>query len=329
MAGVRDGIDFVSVVEAAYAAEPCERSWLEGIVSSSERALGVPVSAFVMDASDPGAFRTGAIAVRGIPEEQPARMLSSTPSYPPGVVRRLFASSPQVALLSEVLAGIDSSEGSAIRSEVQGFGITEVVGVRGFGLDRRGVMLCPLFLAPRALPRAVRNSLGRVARHLATGYRLRSQGSEQPEAVLTPNGRIEHAEPCARDRRSLRELTEAVDRIGVARGRLRREAPERAVELWRALVSGRWSIVETVERDGKRFLLARRNELGVTHARALTQRQGEVLALAAAGHSNGAIAYELGLSPARVSRALHDGMDRLGFRSRAELLAYCGEDQDR
>ncbi|MBE7484974.1 MAG: helix-turn-helix transcriptional regulator [Polyangiaceae bacterium] len=322
-----EGADLVSVIEAAYAAAPCEQAWLEGIVSSAVAAMGVPVSAFVMDASDPSAFRAGAVAVRGVPEEQPAQMLSSTPSYPASVVRRLFASSPQVALLSEVLAGIESSEGSAIRGEVQGFGITDVVGIRGFGLDRRGVMLCPLLLAPRELPRTTRASLGRVARHLATGYRLRSQRGQQPEAVLSPTGRVEHAEPCARDRRSLRELVEATNRIGVARGRLRRESPDRAVELWRALVSGRWSIVETVERDGKRFLLARRNELGVAHARALTQSQAEVLALAAAGHSNGAIAYELGLSAARVSRALREGLARLELRSRAELLAHCGEEQ--
>ncbi len=152
--------DLVSIIEAAYAAAPCEQAWLEGIVSSTGTALGVPASAFVMDASDPSAFRTSAVAARGIPEAHPAQMLSHTPSYPAGVVRKLFASSPQVALLSEVLAGIDSPQAGAIRGEVRGVGIADVVGIRGFGVDRRGVMLCPLLMTPRDLPRKVRTSLG-------------------------------------------------------------------------------------------------------------------------------------------------------------------------
>ncbi|MBE7484972.1 MAG: helix-turn-helix transcriptional regulator [Polyangiaceae bacterium] len=326
-----DGGDFVSVIEAAYAAEPCELSWLEGIVSNMDTVFGsrLPIIAYVVDASDPSAFRAGTVVTRGMAEARVEETFALNRAHGPAVVRRIYATSPQVVLLSEVLPSIRPTPGARMRRLLYEVGTADVLALRGYSLDRRGVALCATLPTLRVVPRTTRATLGRVARHLATGYRLRSQRSQQPEAILSPTGRIDHAEPCAQDRRSLHELVEATNRISVARGRLRRESPERAVELWRALVSGRWSIVETVERDGKRFLLARRNELGVAHSRALTQSQAEVLALAAAGHSNGAIAYELGLSAARVSRALREGLARLGLRSRAELLAHCSEEQVR
>src|SRR5512139_1510071 len=88
--------------------------------------------------------------------------------------------------------------------------------------------------------------------------------------------------------------------IGPTCDELRREEPERAAELWQALVSGRRSIVESVEGHGKRYLLARRNAPGVACPRTLTECERAVLALAAAGHSNNAVCHELGLSAARV-----------------------------
>lgn len=47
-----------------------------------------------------------------------------------------------------------------------------------------------------------------------------------------------------------------------ARGRLRRATPDEALRTWTALVRGHWTILEGVERDGKRLLFARRNPLG-------------------------------------------------------------------
>lgn len=120
----------------------------------------------------------------------------------------------------------------------------------------------------------------------------------------------------------LGDIAGLAHRIGLARGALRRERPERAAELWRALVSGHRSVVESVESHGTRYLLALHSARGAADPRQLTQRERDVLELAAAGHSNNAVSLELGLSPARVSRLLHAGMGKLGIRARAELAAY-------
>jgi len=250
-------------------------------------------------------------------------MTELTNGYAPWEIRKLYATHPAVTLLSEVLPSISTDNSERLDGMLGGVGVCDVLGIRGIGLDRRGVMLCPAFVS-KARPVAARTrmALGRVARHLATAYRLRQRHQESPDAILTPSGRVEHVEAEGSDQRALAEIVNAAKRIGLARGKLRREEPERAVELWRALVSGRWSVVESVESDGKRYLLARRNDLGVPHPRALTPSEAGVLALAAAGHSNKAMAYELGLSPSRVSRLLHEAMSKLAMRSRAELVAY-------
>ena len=76
-----------------------------------------------------------------------------------------------------------------------------------------------------------------------TGFRLRSRLLEgdallQAEAVFSPKGKLEHlADPT-----TTKPATplNAVARRLLGR-RIRMEGPERALELWRALVSGRWS----------------------------------------------------------------------------------------
>ena len=67
--------------------------------------------------------------------------------------------------------------------------------------------------------------------------------TRQGDAILTPAGKVEHAEEGAKAREArdaLRRGALAVDR---ARGRMRRESSDEAIEVWRGLVAGRWSLV--------------------------------------------------------------------------------------
>jgi DNA-binding NarL/FixJ family response regulator len=110
-----------------------------------------------------------------------------------------------------------------------------------------------------------------------------------------------------------------VDLIGIS---LRRSSPDEAIALWRALVAGRWSIIDHFDSDGRRYLVARRNQpapaargLGV-----LSPRERDVLARAALGHTNKLIAYELGVAVATVASALASAAVKLGVATRAELI---------
>jgi DNA-binding NarL/FixJ family response regulator len=86
-------------------------------------------------------------------------------------------------------------------------------------------------------------------------------------------------------------------------------------------VDGRWSLVDRFESDGRRFMVAHRNEPDVRDPRALSKRERQVVAFAATGHSNKLIGYELGVSPSSVAKHLGVAARKLGVRSRAELVA--------
>jgi DNA-binding NarL/FixJ family response regulator len=105
-----------------------------------------------------------------------------------------------------------------------------------------------------------------------------------------------------------------------ARGRLRHADPEEALDIWLALFDGRWSVVEHVESDGRRYLLARRNAPGARDPMAVTQGERDVLACIARGHSNKYTAYLLGLATSTVSTRLESALRKLGLSSRREAI---------
>jgi DNA-binding NarL/FixJ family response regulator len=101
---------------------------------------------------------------------------------------------------------------------------------------------------------------------------------------------------------------------------MRKTDPEKALEIWKALVRGRWSIVDWFDSDGRRFVLAIPNEPHLTDPRGLTERESQVVAYAALGNTNKMIAYHLGLSTSRVSMLLRSAMRKLAIRTRAQLV---------
>ena len=95
---------------------------------------------------------------------------------------------------------------------------------------------------------------------------------------------------------------------------------DKAIEIWKALVQGRWSTVDWFDTDGRRFILAIPNSPEVVDPRGLTERERQVVSYAAVGQTNKMIAYRLGLSTSRVSLLLRTAMRKLGTRTRAQLV---------
>lgn len=128
--------DFVSVIEAAYAAVPSERSWLEGIVEQAEHWFGrhVPIAAYVIDASDPARFRAGARVGRRLPEPAFEALVDRNRGFPASVVKTLYATHPPVQELSKVLPAVGPQHGGPAVAGLGEIGVVDVLGVRGFGL---------------------------------------------------------------------------------------------------------------------------------------------------------------------------------------------------
>ncbi len=173
-----------------------------------------------------------------------------------------------------------------------------------------------------------------IGAHLVSGFRLRqslqaahatsighTRLPEDAEAVLDPKQfEITDAVGAATEAHMGEFIREAARLIDKARGRLRQEDPEKALEIWKALVEGRWSMVDWFDSDGRRFVLAHPNPPDLKDPRGLTERERQVATYASLGETNKLISYRLGVSQPNVSTTLRSAMHKLGVQTRPQLV---------
>jgi DNA-binding CsgD family transcriptional regulator/ElaB/YqjD/DUF883 family membrane-anchored ribosome-binding protein len=208
------------------------------------------------------------------------------------------------------------------------FGVRDIQGMTA--CDPCGSLICMSAPSSELLSASPGDNAtwGRITAHISAGSRIRRALSAREahadladgaEAVLSPTGSVAHAEAQAhspRARESLRRAAKAIDR---ARSKARSNEDE-ALDLWQGLVAGRWSLVEQFDSDGRRFMVARRNDPHVTDPRALNLRERQVLAYVAMGHPAKLIAYSLGVSPSSVSTTRRTAMRKLGLQTTADVV---------
>lgn len=240
---------------------------------------------------------------------------------PPSLRLRMFGMT-SARTLSEVLVASTPTAEPLFR-ETWKDPTADSVGLVGAEPDGTG--FCIGAALPRVSPLEPRERalLEKLAMHIGAGLRLRRTSPPKPndaEAILSPRGKLLHAKADAPHHRAL--LDDGLKRRTAARES--RHDAERALEIWRGLVSGRWSLVDHFDTDGKRFVLAMENAPRVPPRAPLTPRERRVVALAAMGHRDKEIAYILGLSVSSVSSAIHRARKKLGVRTRAELVVAGG-----
>ncbi|HYP99045.1 MAG TPA: LuxR C-terminal-related transcriptional regulator [Polyangiaceae bacterium] len=311
--------DPVAVIEAAYDLTTDTPAWLESVAAASAFALGSKQGAiaFQYDASSGTWINVLSAASHQLGAQFIAQFLDH-----PNVTPENARDAAHMFLSNDVgsvrLAG--ERVGMSFDGLLRNFGVEEMVGINARDPSGRGCLICVADRA-RKLPARSVAVFRRLGRHIAAAARLRttlSSGNselanlvERAEAVLTPKGRIEHAIGKAQRAAAREALREALVRIEAARG-CRNSTPERAVDIWRGLVEGRWSILEHFDRDGKRYFLAHKNEADLARDFALTPREQQVLAYANMGYSNKLIGYSLGLSRSTVSTLLTRARRKLG-----------------
>jgi DNA-binding CsgD family transcriptional regulator len=320
----------IDILEAAYDVDKREDRWLTAIARASKVTLddGLGLFAFLYDASVPEHMTIG----RFVRTSDRVQFDGATALY--GIqaagggqyVRDTFRSL-QVGAVRDT-SGFAGSDGERF-FDASGIGDLVVVN----GLDPSGAAIClGAVTRKRAkLSEAQRERYSRIATHLANSYRLRRRLASHratrrtpwdADAVLSPRGRMEHsATPETHLRRARGVLKEAAVAIDRARGSLRRIDVDSALGNWMGLVDGRWSLVDKFDTDGKRYVLARRNEPRVEGLALLTERERAVVAYAAMGHTNKLIAYDLGIAHSTVRVLLARAAAKLGARGRAALIA--------
>jgi DNA-binding CsgD family transcriptional regulator len=324
--------DPISLVEAAYRADADPGVWLNQLADAARSFdQGLGLIAF-SGAIVPGyGIKLDANATRNMCSELEDALRANTEGDP-----ALGARSVQQARSGATFSEAVGAEAArAFFTSTRHLGCEEMLGVTS--IDPDGLMVGLSIALPKVgtLSRRERDQWDRLAAHIAAGHRLqrrlleRSTGHDTErdleDAILHPDGRLEHASESAKTpsaRASLRDAAIAMDR---ARSSLRRKDPDEALSLWRALVSGRWSLVDKFDSDGRRYLIAHKNDPRTRELAALTTREQQVTAYLALGHSNKRISYELGISESTVSEVGRRSLAKLGVSSRADLARlYAG-----
>lgn len=319
----------VDVLEAVYCLEGADQPWLASVLDAFAPHLdqGRGVYGFWFDATRPERFRLWDVTVHEDAVVVPDLVAKWHGLLGPREIWDLYSGSKQVAPMRDRLGGGEAVlEHAAMRRFCHSLGILDQLTVRATDPTSLGIAICTPLRALESPSEPQVRSWTKIADHIAAGYRLRRRlatagdAEDDCDAVLEPDGRCAHAKAeatTADARDALRRGVKAIDR---ARSRLRREDPGEALEIWRGLIEGRWSLVEHFDSDGRRFVLARRNEPDTPDPGGVTPREAQILKFAALGHSTKEIGYALGLSVSTVSTHLSAAMRKLKVRSRVELV---------
>jgi DNA-binding CsgD family transcriptional regulator len=324
------GGDVVGVIEAAYSPEPDDTAWVRQIAEVSAPALdrGYGLFAGLYDTTG-GRMRLGPTHGVGHGVQGAQVFRGAHEVMDPALLALLYQQGPHCTTGRQRSGlSVEDFKRQPVIREAQARSNGEYLDSIGVVSGDPGGVGC-LIMAPMSVsvpvPRRTSELWTRIASHLGASVRLRRATAPEPkaDAVLSPSGRVEHAEGEARETEARDALSQGAARIDRARGSMRREQPEEAVGLWRALVAGRWSLIEHFDHDGRRYLLARRNEPSGARLTSLTLVDREVLALAALGHTNKLIAYQLGLTSSAVAMRLSRIATKLGVRTRVQLIEKC------
>ena len=307
----------VALLDAAYRVDRDEESWSQHLTAAFARSVSGAVftGGFVFDASTPGKLVARAMSSDNAALEGWRRWADS--GEMDAYVERMFPVHARVGAASERLGADFETFAASARGAVPMW-VEDSWSVAGANLHRQGYLLSVgTSTLVGTLPRGLQAQWVGVAAHLSAAFCLRqnmANGLALDEGVLSPDGKLLHAEGVAKIPSAREALRHAVRGIDAARSRHRKQ-PTESLDAWQAIVSGRWTLVEAHEQDGRRFLLARVNDLAAPANKALSKRERQVAGLVAQGASNKEIAYR----PETI--ACHASSDSLGCLRRRPLAA--------
>jgi len=325
------GKALIDFVEAAYDLQVDDDEWLSRLLAAGAPALdrGLGVFAFTcFRPPQPGPLVIQQLHADAGLEDLADRVVRLESQIPAEVLWSL--SRPAMPKTLSEAAG-DNIE--AFRFVLDHFDFAnDGLGMSTFDPNGQGVYLIAPLRKVTSLNEKTRERLQMLAAHFGAGNRLRralSDASVPPstelplgaEVVIDPSGfKVTEAAGPATSRDARAALREAALQLDRFRGEMRASDPEKALELWTALVRGRWSTVDWFDSDGRRFVLGLPNAPDVSDPRGLSERELQVVAYALTGQTNKLIAYQLGLSKGRVSTLMSSAMRKLAVQTRAQLI---------
>ena len=283
------------------------------------------------DAAESDRIELGEPLFAGAGREVWVAMQQSTQGLEARAVQRTYLGSSPFGTVAQRFTGSTFKIFSELsRQNYLPNGFADLLVLHIVDVDRRGCLFAAPLSRSIAASRKEITLWSRVTAHLRAGYRasLRyGETFEGADAVLDVSGRVLDARGLAEDSNGREALRQAALRAERARGR-RRRAQADEFELWPALVAGRWTLIERFDTDGRRYLLARRNEPDVQKHVKLSAREREVISRVLLSQPNKLIAHELLVSEATVSEHLKTALAKLNLRSLSELREALAERED-
>jgi DNA-binding CsgD family transcriptional regulator len=312
------GEALVDFLEALYRWDTSDEAWLRGLCGPLLQVVpsGLWVQANTFDVSD-YRFRCPTLVSHGAPPSLEEHFLRESERFTPDVIARCYYATSVATL---------GSGPAEVRTET---GAGGVLAIKGLDPSGRSAALNVGLPERKPLAHTALRILRKVAWHIATAARVRRRIAAAPgtaatsgaEAVFsTTHGvRLVHAEAAARGRAEREELTLALRMREAARARESREQP---LDSWRPVVDARWTLVDTYESDGARYIVARENHAEVGGLEALTERERQVASCLAFGQTTKEIAYSLGIDASTVRVLLQRAAAKLRVAGRAGLLDH-------
>ncbi len=297
----------LALVEAAWRLRASSTEWLRGLLDAFVDAVPDAISPAAAEVlTEPDRLTVKEVVAR-TPREAAlvARTIEAAPAGSIGEVERVLGPGPRayrLAAIHDVRRGHVGPVLAQLRAK-------DFLTLRTLLADGRTIDVTAAVPTARRLHPAEEQAWQEVAAHLDAAYRLRCAGftaePDQADVILADDGQV------------------------LGGGRVpdegEREALARAVvDLRGAVVDGAWSIVEHVDRDGKRLYLAVENPPAGRHLRRLTDRERVVVDALATDATLKAVAARLAIDEASLSRLARSAFQRLGVRSRGELVLLFG-----
>ena len=329
----RIGSAIIDFTEAAYDLELSDEEWLPTVLRRGlpvlEQGLGVAGVEYGRPPDD-GPVQLLRVSVASGPEDFPERHMAALAATPPDALRDQARPGLATTMSESTAEHPEALERYTAHVDY----CEDVLGITAVDSKGAGVAVVAPLEEVTTLSQQDSHRWQMLAAHLDAGHRLRrglagndpcgESSTELPydaEAIFDASSfRITDAVGEAKEKTATKKLRDAAINIDRARGKMRTECPDKALEIWQALVHGRWTTVDWFDTDGRRYVLALPNSPNVSDPRGLSKRERQVVAYAAMGQSNKLIAYRLGLSGSRVSLLLRSAMRKMGTKTRAHLV---------
>jgi DNA-binding CsgD family transcriptional regulator len=319
----------IELTEAVYDLEMEDGAWIPNLLQVGlpilDHGLGVAAAAYTRDPSSSDFIVHQKFAASG-PPDLTARIDRAASEWP----REVYSALMRPGLIS-TLSDLTADHPECLEAYARHVdGCRDVFGMTAVDPNGLGVVVVALLTEVTTLKGRERELWQMVGAHVAAGHRLRramvttesSTGlPHEAEAVIDPTRlQLTDAAGLAQNKEAVDALREAAVRIDRARGKTRKSDPAGALEMWKSLTHGRWSLVDWFDSDDRRFVLALPNAPHVTDPRGLSERESLVATYAMHGDSLKLIGYRLGVSKTSVSAALKRVMRKLGVKTRAQLI---------